>query len=337
MLRLFRCTLAVYMIGKVLTSIFSPRLLFITGFGLCMTGPTAESAASSDWFTCHSNHTSSSGVEFGFYDGDDDDETSQAKEQVEAAATVITMTSPYDPSCMMTVFAKNTDDDAQSVCLSTTDMDGNTCEWCNLAGQADLCLTSEQADMGAAFGLACSNSYDDDDEEEAAFAAAGAAAARVVDDPYDPSCALAFLQDQTKEACLAAVDQDGKACEYCTLQDALALCLTEEQAEYGQAMGIECDTATLQDSTLPEAVHDPLDSTCALAFLQDQSKEGCEAAVDQDGRACEWCDLPGSAGNICLNTDQAEMAEQFGVTCNDDGNDHDNVNDKKLRGVSQAE
>jgi hypothetical protein len=63
----------------------------------------------------------------------------------------------------------------------------------------------------------------------------------VNDDPYDPSCALAFLQDQTNEVCLAVVDQDGKACEYCTLQGALALCLTEQQAVDGQtwALGVK--------------------------------------------------------------------------------------------------
>jgi hypothetical protein len=98
------------------------------GFGLCMAGPTADSAANSDWFTC-AVATESAGTM-----------TTQEEEQ-----------DPYDPACI-TAYLQ---DPTQAGCEAAADEDGNPCEWCNLAGMADVCLTAEQASAGSQLGLTC--------------------------------------------------------------------------------------------------------------------------------------------------------------------------------------
>jgi hypothetical protein len=162
----------------------------------------------------------------------------------------------------------------------------------------DLCLNADQAKE--AKDMTCTT------------------AANSVQDPYDPSCALAYLQDPTEISCLQALDSDGNPCEYCTLQGMLNMCLNAEQAEMGIGMGISCDDARVPVNAVagPESVaaSDPFDRSCMNAFWKDQSEEVCVAAVDQSGVPCEYCSLPGSVV-ICLTSDQAAISQQLGMEC----------------------
>lgn len=131
--------------------------------------------------------------------------------------------------------------------------------------------------------------------------------------PQDTSCALAFLEDQSEEACVGTTDADGNSCKYCSWAGSMNLCLTGEQAQFGESFGIRCDEAVGEEAT------DPYDPSCAIAYLQDQSEESCKSAVDSDGRACKYCTLQGSL-NLCLNEEQAEMGEQLGIECDSTAN-----------------
>lgn len=194
---------------------------------------------------------------------------------------------PYDTSCLMAYLAGG---DAES-CTEAVDQDGQPCEYCGLAGVANVCLTSSQAEMAEPLGLTCED--------------------KAVEDPYDPSCFLAYMQEQTEESCTSAVDSEGGACEYCSLSGALVLCLTEEQAEVGQGLGIECDG----QATTELAVQDIYDTSCAFAYLQDPT--GCTQAVDEDGNPCQMCHYQDVA-DVCLTMEQAEIASQLGVTCDNE-------------------
>jgi hypothetical protein len=44
-------------------------------------------------------------------------------------------------------------------------------------------------------------------------------------------------------------------------------------------------------------------------------ESSCKATLDQNGEACEWCVV--SSVNLCLTSDQAEIAEQLGGDCGD--------------------
>lgn len=129
----------------------------------------------------------------------------------------------------------------------------------------------------------------------------------VLEDPYDTACIMASMQGD-ESTCAATVDSDGQPCEWCTVSDS-SLCLNADQAELAEQFGASCK----EDTQVAAAIKDPYDPACVQASLQgDESM--CEATVDSDGNACEWCMI--STTGICLNGDQADMAEQFGAACN---------------------
>ena len=333
------------------------------GFGLCLGGPAAESAAQSDFFTCQEKQEFMETADKDPYDPNCleaylqdpsvqgcqqsiDEEGNQCEfctgpgglqlcltqeqaqigqiagldcqEQNTKTATSLlrkkqpSAQDPYDFSCALAFL----EDQSETSCAQATDQEGNTCEFCQ-SPFGPLCLTMDQADMATQFGATCDRK-------------------KLIDTPYDPSCFLAFAEDKTKTSCVQAVDLEGRACEYCNLQKQVSFCLTEEQAMYGSSMGIECDATTQSsssssssdssssdssssDSSSSDSLSsdDPTDPSCALAFLEDQSEEACTNAVDQDGNECEFCQTP--LGPLCLNMEQAEIAEQIvGATCEKD-------------------
>lgn len=224
------------------------------GFGVCMTGPSAEAAGESDWFDC------------------------AATTEIEQHSI---LADPYDPTCALSFLQNPTEDG----CKAATDSDGNACEFCDLQGMANLCLSEEQAEMAKQIGVTCSSK-------------------EALENPFDPACGLAFLQNPTKQGCKASSDSEGKTCQFCDL-DGNALCLSSEQAKIVGQVGVTCEDDAVED------IYDPM---CALSFLQNPSEDGCKAATDSDGNACQFCDLQGM-GNLCLSAEQAEMAQQIGVTC----------------------
>eukprot|EP00977_Amphora_coffeiformis_P023661 scaffold13902_cov173-Amphora_coffeaeformis.AAC.2 len=247
------------------------------GFGLCLTGPSADMAEESDWFTCKKND-----------------------EQLELVAD------PYDTSCV-TAYLENP---TQQGCISTSDADGVACLWCSLAGMTNLCLSQEQADMASQLGVTCEQEHP---QASASLRGQQQQPAVVVNDPYDTSCLMAYLQDPTADGCTSATDEDGQACEFCTFQDNINLCLTEEQATMGEQLGIECKGGEEMDQE-EGVVKDPYDPSCAIAYLQDQSEAACKAALDSDGNPCEYCTLQGAI-KLCLNEEQARVGEQLGIEC----------------------
>jgi hypothetical protein len=235
-------------------------------------------AEDSDWFTCT--------------------KSLDMLEDIEAAA----VTDPYDPTCVMAFLQ----DPTEEGCTAAADPSGDACLWCTLPGMGNVCLSTEQADMGSQLGITC------EAVPQAAVVKTTTKQLRgSVQDPYDPSCIMAFLQDPSEEGCTAAMDAEGGACEYCSFQGSMNICLTEEQAEMGEQMGIECGSAAAVAD-----VADPYDPSCALAFLQDMTPESCQDAVDAEGNPCEYCSLQGAL-NLCLTGEQAQVGQSGGIDCDD--------------------
>ena len=92
------------------------------GYGICMDKEAAETAAKSDWYDCDSS----------------------AKEDEDPVAD------PYDTSCLMATLQGDEDS-----CKSTTDSDGDACQWCSVSS-VQVCLTSEQAAIAEQVGGDCS-------------------------------------------------------------------------------------------------------------------------------------------------------------------------------------
>jgi len=187
------------------------------------------------------------------------------------------VTDPYDPTCLQASLSGDA-----ATCTATNDADGNPCEWCGVAS-SNLCLNSEQAEIVEQFGGDCS--------------------AKKVEDPYDTSCLMATLSGD-EAACESTVDEDGNGCEWCSV-NSVNLCMTVEQAEIAEQIGGQCSTGVAE-------LEDPYDPTCLQASLSGDAAT-CTATNDADGNPCEWCGVASS--NLCLNSEQAEIVEQFGGDC----------------------
>jgi hypothetical protein len=288
------------------------------GYGVCLSKAAAEKVEKYDWFTCTS--------------GDEDI----------VMGHLLPLKDPFDPSCLQATL-----EGSQAACEATVDADGSSCEWCSVSG-ANLCLSAEQAEVIQQFGgdcsavavadpfgtscleaslagdeSACEATVDEDgaacewcavdgvdlclngEQAEIAQQLGGqCSAVAVVDtsiamkDPFDTACLQATVD---KASCEATTDSEGNTCEFCSIAG-VSVCMNAEQAQAAQLIGGDC-SATLQD---------PYDPTCVQASLEGD-EASCEATVDSDGSACEWCTV--ASVNLCLSSAQAEAAEILGGTC----------------------
>ena len=222
------------------------------GYGICMDSKAAEAASKSDWFDCKTPS---------FFSSD-----------------------PYDTSCL----AASLQGDAAS-CEATLDANGGTCEWCTV-GSTSLCLDADQAEIAEQIGGDCNSPP----------------AVEAIGDPYDTAC-LAASMEGDEATCEATVDQNGEACAWCTV-GSTDLCLNPDQADIAKQIGGDCKVPPGV-----KAISDPYDTSCLAASLQGDAAS-CEATLDANGGICEWCTV--GSTSLCLDAEQAEIAEQVGGDCN---------------------
>ncbi|CAJ1945916.1 unnamed protein product [Cylindrotheca closterium] len=210
---------------------------------------------------------------------------------------------PADTTCIVASLEQD-----ETACTATMDADGRACEWCMVA-QAQICLNADQAQMAEQFGGSCGDSsfvqqeeQDQEEEEEE------------LKDPTDTACLMATLE-QDEYTCTSTQDAEGNACSWCAISN-FDLCLNADQATLAQQLGGACgeDIVAIQEEE-EEELEDPADTTCIVASLE-QDETACTGTMDADGRACEWCMV--AQAQICLNADQATLAEEFGGSCGDD-------------------
>jgi len=218
------------------------------GYGICLSKKAAAKVDKYDWFECTS---------------------------VLEVNPFEIVNDPFDATCLQVSLQGD-----EATCEETTGVDGNPCEWCNVAS-ANLCLDSEQAAIVKQLGGDCSTG---------------------VKDPYDPSCLMASLSGD-EATCESTVDAEGNACEWCSV-NSVNLCLNGEQAQIAEQLGGECSSG--------RGMEDLLDSTCLQVSIQGD-EAACNAAVDAEGQICEWCSV--ASINLCLTNDQADAVELLGGDC----------------------
>jgi ankyrin repeat protein len=196
---------------------------------------------------------------------------------------------PSDTSCIIATLQGD-----EETCKATLDRDGQACEWCSVAS-AQICLNSDQAAVAEQLGGDCSDNLDNQEEEGGK-----------VDDPSDTSCIIATLQGD-EESCEATLDRDGQACEWCSVASA-QICLNSDQAALAEQLGGDCSDNLDNQEEEGGKVDDPSDTSCIIATLQGD-EDSCKATLD------EWCSV--ASAQICLNSDQAALAEQLGGDCGD--------------------
>jgi predicted 3-demethylubiquinone-9 3-methyltransferase (glyoxalase superfamily) len=191
----------------------------------------------------------------------------------------------------------------------------SNCTWCDTKGGFGVCMTGPAAE--SATNSSWFSCHKSNDENIAGVVTnpkiEGRKNVRIVNskETYDTSCMLAYLQDPSKDGCVASMDSDGKNCEFCSLQGSISLCLTNEQAEYGEQIGIKCD----DQKGIGSSKGDVFDTSCMKAFFLGQN---CEESQDADGEQCQICYTPDGRSEMCLTSTQGDMASQLGVWCDNE-------------------
>lgn len=162
------------------------------------------------------------------------------------------------------------------------------CEWCSTKAGYGICLSKVAAEKVDKYDwFQCTSVIEFRPFE-------------VLADPFDPTCLQTSLEGD-EASCEGTTTADGTPCEWCNVASA-NLCLNAEQAAIVKQLGGDCSSG----------VKDPYDPSCLMASLSGDEAT-CESTVDADGNACEWCSV--NSVNLCLNNEQAEIAEQLGGEC----------------------
>lgn len=139
------------------------------------------------------------------------------KKRTDKTAVAAVVKDPFDTSCLQATVD-------QASCDSSTDSEGNQCQFCDIAG-VSICLNPEQAQAAQMTGGDCVTTTTTSTQKEK--------------DPYDPTCLQSSL-DGDESTCEATVDSDGNSCEWCSVAS-VNLCLSSEQAEAAQLLGGSCN------------------------------------------------------------------------------------------------
>jgi len=206
------------------------------GFSLCVDETTAESI-----------EQSIPNAQCDRYSGSDDD-----KKPATDDASPATDDKPAPPSDDKIKPSDDTIPDNYWECLKQKDLKtclADNCTWCNSKAGFSLCVGGPTADFAKKsdfYKCVDNNTTETTTGFTTNFLRASASATTLSQttgstDPYDMSCITAYLNDPTETGCTSAKDQEGQACEWCTMAGMANLCLTEEQAAVAGGMGVQCD------------------------------------------------------------------------------------------------
>lgn len=179
---------------------------------------------------------------------------------------------------------------------------GGGCAWCDNKGGYGVCMDAKSAEtfddhvwytctMPSSLPLASTNGN--------------------VGNPSDLAC---LLSSTDESSCQGTNDSDGQPCEWCSLQG-FPVCMNADQAQIAEQVGGSCGNK--QDEATKSKELDPYDPTCLAVTIQGD-ESSCKATMDTDGNPCEWCSIQGY--EICMNSDQAELALQVGGSCGANAN-----------------
>merc|ERR1712238_487702 len=128
-------------------------------------------------------------------------------------------------------------------------------------------------------------------------------------DPSDPSCLVATMRGD-ESSCTSTMDAAGKSCEWCSFGD-YNFCLNADQAQMAEGYGVSCGEDVVDNVVDDKDLSDPSDPSCLVATMSGD-ESSCTSTMDTAGKSCEWCSF--GDYNFCLNDEQAQMAEGYGVS-----------------------
>lgn len=197
---------------------------------------------------------------------------------------------------------------SQNVCDSTKADDGSSCVWCSVVSYG-VCVTADVAEQMEQTipGIDCDGNGSDDDDSAPSDDAAPADDDTTPSDDSVPDDYWDCLEKySTSDACIAA------GCGWCDNKGGYGVCFDVETAkDFEDSDWYSCTMPSLE----LEPLKDPTDITCLVANLGgDESM--CTSMMDASGNPCDWCSFQGF--EFCVNSDQAELAEQYGASCGED-------------------
>jgi len=199
---------------------------------------------------------------------------------------------PSDPTCLAATIGGD-----ESACTSTMDAEGKPCDWCSFQGY-DVCMNVDQAQAVEQFGASCGDDRDEQEDEKY----------ENVSDPSDTTCVAATVLGEP--SCKGTMDSDGKPCDWCSWFG-YDFCFNDDQAQAAGQFGAACGDSA---EDVEVAVADPSDPTCLAATIGG-SESSCKGTNDAEGNPCDWCSFQGY--DFCIDTDQAQIVEQYGASCNE--------------------
>jgi hypothetical protein len=254
------------------------------GYGVCFDEDTAKKFNDSDWYSC----------------------TIPSFEiEIDALPNSLDLEDPSDPTCLAATIGGD-----ESACTTTMDAEGKPCDWCSFQGY-DVCMNVDQAQVVEQFGASCGDDRDravQKDEADETLA-----------DPSDTTCVAATVLGEP--SCKGTMDSDDKPCDWCSWYG-YDFCFNDDQAQAAEQFGASCGDDRVKDDEV--AVADPSDPTC-LAVTIEGSESSCKGTNDADGNPCDWCSFQGI--EFCIDTDQAQIVQQIGASCNENIVKHDNISD----------
>lgn len=238
---------------------------------------------------------------------DDDDDSTSADDDDKAPPQTDDDAAPSDDTVPSDYWKCLTDNKTSGEC--TTD----GCAWCDTKAGFGICMDEKAAETASQsdwFTCTMPSSLED----------AAVVVEENISDPSDPSCLVATMSgDET--SCKSTMDADGKPCEWCSFST-YNFCLNDDQAQAAEVYGVSCGDDVVENVVDDEDLSDPSDPSCLVATMSGD-ESSCKSTMDAGGKPCEWCSY--GDYNFCLNDDQAQTVEAYGVSCGDDG-DIENIN-----------
>jgi len=200
----------------------------------------------------------------------------------------------------------------ESSCNAGVDADGNPCDWCDTTFGVGACVSSDIADMAKQFEPFVTCGGDSDD---------------LIQLKTLPDSLLACLPNVDAESCIANVDDEGNACDWCDTTFGVGACVSNEVVGIAKEFEpfVTCDGTLPATTTASTAVASRAKDTTATEEQEEQAVDpicflagytsgevACDSAVDAENAPCVWCSFPTENNKgVCLSQDQANYAQNF--------------------------
>lgn len=229
----------------------------------------------------------------------------------------------------------------KETCDSSKSEDGSKCVWCAVTSYG-VCVSDAIAQQMKQIvpTIDCDDDDGSDDDDKAPPSADDDKKDDDSTPPDDEDDEISPTDDTVPDdywKCLtkysALKECTAAKCAWCESKAGFGICMDEKAGEHASESDW-FEKCSMPDSEEEEeeienganddaglGVEDPTDPSCVFVNINGGDESSCKSTKDAEGNSCEWCGL--QSFNVCLNADQANIAEQYGASCDNADNDND--------------